>query len=263
MLVSVSWHRPSGHDDVCLHTESRVACPRGALTAVRFLQFRLFVGIIKEKLENKMKKPFTIALIALTLCSTVIAVLLYQKLSEMKDRHAESEQSLLMLQNELIIDLITRFPFMTCESYFEMKRGSEKQFGITIHGVSPRDSLLLQPTVHIMKDGAEYQTIPYTNQHSGIRDSLMYAETSLRMYNFRWRAETKGLFEFWVSGGSDYVRLLQDEELGLVKIGTLKFRVADVERALSSDPSLVEVPISEFVRMSERMDPLKFVVEVR
>jgi hypothetical protein len=184
---------------------------------------------------------------------------------ERDDAEAEllAQQRALEEKNRrIILELLKNMPAVAAAGDNQLKVNEERKFTISVKGLGDSDEVTTPPEVRVYKDGNEVQTLRYPEQ---IQDSTLHASTGERLYRFTWRADQgPGVFELWVQAGTNRVSLQPDIEQGQakVKVGSLEFSHREIRSALDSDPDLIGVPIEEFVRQSENLNPDKFVVEV-
>jgi hypothetical protein len=184
---------------------------------------------------------------------------------ERDDAEAElmAQQRALEEKNRrIILELLKNMPAVAAAGDNQLKVNEERKFTISVKGLGDSDEVTTPPEVKVYKDGNEVQTLKYPDQ---IQDSTLHAATGERLYRFTWKAELgPGVFELWVQAGTNRVSLQPDIDEGTakVKVGSLEFSRKEIRSALDSDPDLIGVPIEEFVRQSENLNPDKFVVEV-
>ncbi len=184
---------------------------------------------------------------------------------ERDDAEAElmAQQRALEEKNRrIILELLKNMPAVAAAGDNQLKVNEERKFTISVKGLGDSDEVTTPPEVKVYKDGNEVQTLRYPDQ---IQDSTLHAATGERLYRFTWKADLgPGVFELWVQAGTNRVSLQPDIDEGTakVKVGSLEFSRKEIRSALDSDPELIGVPIEEFVRQSENLNPDKFIVEV-
>lgn len=184
---------------------------------------------------------------------------------ERDDAEAElmAQQRALEEKNrKIILELLKNMPAVAAAGDNQLKVNEERKFTIHVKGLGDEDEVTTPPEVKVYKEGVEVQTLKYPQD---IQDSLLYGTKGERLYRFTWKADKgPGIFELWVQAGTNRVSLQPDIDEGTakVKVGSLEFSRKEIRSALDSDPDLVGVPIEDFVRQSENLNPDKFVVEV-
>jgi len=184
---------------------------------------------------------------------------------ERDDAEAElmAQQRALEEKNRMIIlELLKNMPAVAAAGDNQLKVGEERKFTIHVKGLGDSDEVTTPPEVKVYREGIEMQTLKYPED---IQDSLLHGAQGERLYRFTWRADMgPGTFELWVQAGTNRVSLQPDLDAGTakVKVGSLEFTRREIRSALDSDPDFEGVPIEEFVRQSENLNPDKFVVEV-
>jgi hypothetical protein len=180
----------------------------------------------------------------------------------------DAEANLLLKQRELevknrriILELLKNMPAVAAAGDNQLKVNEERSFTIHVKGLGDKDRVTTPPLVHVYKDGAEVQTLRYPEN---INDSTLEATTGEKLYRFSWKADRgPGKFEFWVEAGTNRVELLPDMAgTGMIKVGSLDFKVAEIKTAIESDPQLRGTPVEHFIQRSEQLNPEKFMVEV-
>ncbi|HOJ04154.1 MAG TPA: hypothetical protein PK916_09125 [Bacteroidota bacterium] len=173
------------------------------------------------------------------------------------------QQRLLEVKNrKIILELLKNMPAVAAAGDNQLKVGEARDFTISVKGLGDNDDVTTPPVVKVYKDGTEIETLTYPE---AISDSILHGSSGERLYRFNWKADKgPGIFELWVQAGTNRVSLQPDIEEGTarVKVGSLEFTRAEIRSALDTDPITTGVPIEEFVRQSETLNPDKFIVEV-
>jgi hypothetical protein len=161
----------------------------------------------------------------------------------------------------IILELLKNMPAVSAAGDNQLKVNEERWFTIRVKGLGDKDTVNKPPTVSVLKDGVEVQTLTYGME---IRDSVMHGITGERIYRFNWRADKgAGRFEFLVNAGTNRVQLTSDlRSDAKVKVGSLDFTKEEIEKALKSDPETANNPVELYISRSENLDAARYFVEV-
>ncbi|MDH7516573.1 MAG: hypothetical protein QHI48_11950, partial [Bacteroidota bacterium] len=172
------------------------------------------------------------------------------------------QQRLLEEKNRrIILELLKNMPTVAAAGDNQLKVNESRYFTIRVKGLGDSDKVTTPPIVEVTKDGQPVQTLRFPTD---IYDSTTESTKGERIYRFFWKADKgPGKFEFWVKAGTNRVELAPAlSKEATIKVGSLEFKRAEIQRAIDFDPALKGTPVESFVQRSEQLDPARFTVEV-